>query len=52
MAYCDNKTIKQNDCDLLALTYDGEIIAYTKSDKELNNWLGLGKGHDWFCVEL
>lgn len=35
----DHKTIKENDCDLLALTFNGDVVGYTDSDSELKEWL-------------
>ena len=50
----DNKTIRDNDCDLIALIeYEGgEPIDYTESDKELEDWLNADKKHSWFPVTL
>ena len=49
----DHKTIEENGCDLIALTeYEGgEPIAYTKSDKELKEWLEADEEHSWFPVD-
>lgn len=48
----DNTTIKENDCDCIALVeYEGgEPVAYTKSDKELDDWLDADQEHSWFPV--
>ena len=48
----DNTTIKENDCDCIALTeYEGgEPVSYTKSDKELDAWLDADPEHSWFPV--
>lgn len=49
----DNKTIKENACDCIALTeYEGgEPVRYTKSDKELQEWLDANEEHSWFPVD-
>ena len=49
----DHKTIEENDCDFIALTeYEGgEPIGYTKSDKELKQWLDADEEHSWFPVD-
>lgn len=48
----DNKTIKENECDYIALTeYEGgEPVKFTKSDKELETWLDADEEHSWFPV--
>lgn len=49
----DNKTIKENECDYIALTeYEGgEPVKFTKSDKELKAWLDADEEHSWFPVD-
>ena len=49
----DHETLIENDCDLIALTeYEGgEPVDYTKSDKELEDWLNEDEEHSWFPVE-
>ena len=49
----DHKTIKENACDCIALTeYEGgEPVHYTKSDKELQEWLDADEEHSWFPVD-
>lgn len=42
--------IKENDCDLIALTYNEEVVDYTDCDQVVDDWVSLGKGYDWFCV--
>ena len=44
--------IKKNDCDLIALTYNREIVDYTKFDEEVDSWVAQGENYDWFCVDL
>jgi hypothetical protein len=46
------KTIKKNGYDLIALTmYEGgEPVRFTKSDKELNDWLKQDNNYSWFGV--
>lgn len=44
--------LKENDCDLIALTYDGKIVDYTEYDQEVDEWVAQGQNYDWFCVEL
>lgn len=44
--------IKMNDCDLIALTYNGKVVDYTKEDEEVTEWVAQGEQYDWFCVEL
>ena len=51
MVFVDNKTITENDCDLIALTDNGKVISYTTSDKELYAWLNESETHSWFCVD-
>ena len=46
------KYIKNNECDLIALTHNGKVIDYTDNDNEINKWVAQGDGYDWFCVEL
>jgi hypothetical protein len=48
----DTKTIMKNGYDLIALTmYEGgEPVRFTKSDKELNDWLKESESHSWFGV--
>jgi hypothetical protein len=48
----DNIKLMANGCDTIALTeYEGgEPIGYTKSDKELENWLNADLKHSWFPV--
>lgn len=50
----DHKTIRENDCDRLALTqYEGgEPVYFTTSDKELEDWLNADPEHSWFPVDL
>lgn len=50
----DRKTLEENNCDLIALTlYEGgEPIDYTKSDKELADWLNVDTKHSWYPVEM
>ena len=45
------KIIKANDCDCVALTYDGEVVDYAKYDQDINEWVEQGEGYDWFCVD-
>ena len=49
----DHKTIEENACDCIALTeYEGgEPVHYTKSDKELQEWLDADEEHSWFPVD-
>ena len=44
--------ISENDCDLIALTHNGEIIGYTKLDAEVDAWIQADKNNDWFCVNF
>lgn len=49
----DNYTlIKDNACDLIALTYNGEPIRFTDKDSEVYAWLSNGNEYDWYCVDL
>lgn len=44
--------IKENDCDLIALTYNDKVYDYTNIDEKVDEWVAQGDGYDWFCVEL
>lgn len=43
--------IKENNCDLIALTRNGAVIGYTIYDQEVDKWKARGKEYDWFPVD-
>jgi hypothetical protein len=47
----DRTIIKENGCDLIALTLEEKVVGYTKSDKEIIEWEAKNQDDDYTIEE-